>query len=124
MKTRKPLQRKKRINPVSAKRRIEGAEYRKKRLEFLTDHPICEVWCAQNGWKWDTARWYSHFLGETQFYTELLALYDAPESTEVHHREKRGANYLKTETWLAVSNSAHRKIEDNKVWARKMGFLK
>lgn len=52
------------------------------------------------------------------------AVYPLEKAVDVHHKEKRGKNYLKVETWLAVSRRAHREIEDNPKWAYQMGYSK
>jgi hypothetical protein len=47
-----------------------------------------------------------------------------PLSTEIHHKNKRrGADLLEPHFWLAVSQDAHRRIEENKAWARAECYL-
>jgi hypothetical protein len=47
-----------------------------------------------------------------------------PLATQVHHRNKRrGADLLDQTEWLAVSASAHHRIENDKAWARAQGYL-
>ena len=46
------------------------------------------------------------------------------ESSEIHHREGRGRNYLNTDTWLAVCRRCHKWIHTNPSLARKQGYLK
>lgn len=50
------------------------------------------------------------------------AVYAHLKSEDVHHKKKRGINFLKVETWLAVSREAHDKIERNPVWAYQQGY--
>lgn len=120
---------------VSKKRAAEMRLYSKLRVEFLNAHPICAVWLAENGWErclWGSLDGYTKQRGpdckkwiavEYAFAQELSAL-GAPRSTEIHHREGRGPNFLRTETWLAVSAQNHRRIHRNPSWARANGFLK
>lgn len=85
---------KKRLSPMSPKRKKESVEYSKLRKEFLESNPQCQVrGCSRR-------------------------------SRDVHHKEKRGANYLKVDTWMAVCRQCHDKIELNKSWAREQQYLK
>jgi len=45
------------------------------------------------------------------------------QSTEVHHRARRGKHYLNTATWMAICNPCHLKVESEGNWARPNGFL-
>ena len=93
MKRSGPLKRKTPMKRVSDKRLKEGKEYSKKRSQFLTELPLCEV-CM-------TAK-----------------------STDIHHIEGRGRNYLNEETWLSTCRLCHDKIHREPIWARKKGYLK
>lgn len=53
----------------------------------------------------------------------FCAVYPSKRSTDVHHMAKRGINYLKTETWLAVSRDGHRFIHEHPDRARTKGWL-
>lgn len=46
------------------------------------------------------------------------------KSTDTHHVEKRGKNYLRAETWLAACRPCHDKIHREPKWARQHGYLK
>lgn len=46
------------------------------------------------------------------------------KSTDVHHVEKRGKNYLRVDTWLATCRPCHDKIHREPDWARQHGYLK
>jgi len=46
------------------------------------------------------------------------------KSTDAHHAEKRGKNYLRAETWLATCRPCHDKIHREPKWARQHGYLK
>lgn len=51
-------------------------------------------------------------------------VYPKLQATQVHHTEGRGANLLRVETWMAVSNQAHFKIHHvSPKWARSKGYL-
>lgn len=78
---------------VSAKRAKESKEYAILAQQFLLEHSVCEA-CNQ---------------GEP--------------SEQVHHKCRRGKYYLDVDTWLAVSNSCHHKIETSGQWARERGFI-
>jgi hypothetical protein len=89
------------LNPVkikqkSFKRKVEEKEYSKLRKEFLETHPNCQA-----------------KLPGCTFY-----------STDVHHMEKRGINYLNVTSWLSACRICHSWIELNKKEARELGFLK
>lgn len=45
-------------------------------------------------------------------------------STDVHHMEKRGKNYLEMSTWMAVCRCCHKWIHAHGDKAREMGLLK
>ena len=44
-------------------------------------------------------------------------------STDVHHKAKRGKNYLEVDTWLSTCRSCHDKIHREPAWAREKGYL-
>lgn len=90
----------KRIPAMSAKRKKEAALYSKKRKAFLEAHPHCE------------ATWIIWPNRPTR-----------PAATEVHHRCKRGVNYLNEKTWMAVSREAHLWIHGNPAQARYHNLL-
>lgn len=86
------------IKQVSDKRKIEDAEYRVLRKNFLAlkENKFCKI------------------------YPHLLA-------TEVHHTysgKDRAKYYLDVSTWLAVSRDGHNWVHDNPKEAREKGFLK
>jgi len=80
----------------SKKRIIEEKEYSKLRIEFLTNNPYCQA-----------------KLPGCTF-----------NSTDVHHMEKRGVNYLNINSWLSACRVCHSWIELNKKEARELRFLK
>lgn len=115
------IQRKKPMARVSKKRAMDMRQYSNLRQEFLAAHPICQVWLKENGYSDDDG---SGIYSDPEGY-QIWAC-ECPQdycSTEIHHREKRGKNYLNTATWMAVCRENHERIEQNKSWARKMGFL-
>ena len=85
-----------RIAPVSKKRQKEGSEYSRLRKEFLLAHPRCM--CE----------------GRIPGCTAL--------STEVHHAAKRGVNYLRVDTWRALSSHCHAWCEQHRKQAEAMGL--
>lgn len=115
---------------MSAKRKVEVREYSKLVKRLLFERPLCELWLAENGWK------QTQFGPELWFYEKLsegnmvdcggvahLELMGAPHSAECHHRLKRGRNYLNYDSFMALSTENHKRVEDNKRWARANGFL-
>lgn len=45
-------------------------------------------------------------------------------STEVHHTEGRGEEYLEEGTWLATCRTCHKWVHGHPKDARELGFLK
>jgi hypothetical protein len=128
----KPLKRT-RLSPVSKKRAKEMRTYSKLRKECLEKQPICEVWLHETGWVCirhkdvfqDALYQRDIVFGIEQAPAWVLTEEKgAPQATEIHHREKRGANYLNVSTFMCVCRENHERIENNKSWAREMGFLK
>lgn len=93
-----PLRRKKRLSPVSEKRKRENLLYLAKRKAFLRANPLCravidEVFCGK-------------------------------KATDVHHKFGRtGGAYLDELTWLALCRDCHRWIHENPKEARGLGLL-
>lgn len=115
------------IRRVSVKRAAELDEYRKRRPIFLREHPICEVWLKENGWKWEAPRCYVR-NGETMVIfkkaEDLLLNHKAARSDQIHHVNKRRGAMLNDERhWLAVCRKNHERIENDKAWARREGYL-
>jgi hypothetical protein len=113
---------------VSKKRERQLREYSTRRERYLAEHPVCEVWLREKGWHPSprmpgyfvrSERVTDHFSGET-----LIDKFGAPRSTEIHHTNKRRGEMLNDERfWLAVCRENHERIEGNKAWARREGFL-
>ena len=93
MKRNKPFLRRTPLRKMSPKRRKESVWYGILRIGYLLKHPQCEV-----PWCEDRA-------------------------TQIHHKKGRGANYLKTNTWLATCDACHRQIHNFPLWAKKHGLL-
>ena len=118
-----PLKRSGSIRRVSTKRKRELAEYSKLRKEFLARHPYCQVANALGGFH-EEAVIACNGKALTRFAGRSVCI-DVPKATEIHHKNKRfGSRLNDTSEWLAVSRSAHLRIEADKTWAREMGFLK
>lgn len=79
------------MKKVSDKRKILDAEYREKRIAFLTLNPYCAV-CGGM-------------------------------ATDVHHKARRGVNYLNVLTWLPICRKDHIYLETHGKWARENGYL-
>jgi len=83
----------KRVNPVSAKRRDELTIYAKKRKAFLAKHPRCAVYPRRKA-------------------TDIH-----------HMRGRAGRLFLSEDYWLPVCREAHVKIGNEPKWARDNGYL-
>ena len=82
------------LRRCSKKHAKELAKYRVLRLEYLEQHPVCEMQgCSQ-------------------------------PASQIHHKFKRGKNLNNVDTWMGACSSCHRYIEDNKTWARENNYLK
>lgn len=84
------------IRKQSRRRAKESALYAKLRDHFLSDHPYCQHWLAEN---------YGG-IGEVEKMEQLFMHgkpdFMIPRSCEIHHRKGRGRFYLDTSTWMAV----------------------
>ena len=125
------LTRKTPIRRRSKKRAAQHVQYAIARRHYLFVHPICEVWCKENNW---------HHAGLDERMGPMYArnpndgpkviastlINDgAPVATEIHHCNKRhGPRLLVEVDWLAVCRANHERIENNKAWARREGFLR
>lgn len=77
----------------SAKRKEEREVYAEKRAAYLSTHTFCEF----DG---------CHRL-----------------ASEIHHKARRGANYLNEDTFFGTCRTHHRWIHDNPQEAREIGLL-
>lgn len=66
---------------------------------------------------------YSKLRKEFLAENPVCAVYPTQRSKDVHHTAGRGINYLKVETWLAVSRDGHRWIHEHANLARRKGWL-
>jgi hypothetical protein len=80
------------IRRVSERRKLEEKEYSKLRKVFLEENPVCQAKRCKEA------------------------------ATEVHHKGRRGKNYLRVELFMAVCRQHHDKIEKNGLWAKTMGY--
>ena len=119
---------------MSKKRSGQVKIYGLKARAFLQKHLVCQVWLKDNNWRENSVcggifyeRVFDHEgirHVETRSASFLIEVIGAPRSTQVHHKDKRRGARLNDETkWLAVCAENHRRIEDNKSWARANGFL-
>ena len=102
-------------------RRLEQlTNYAAKRAGFLRLHPYCQLWLAED----DIPEEYALVLSGRVPIPGALGLCPVPRSQAIHHRDKRrGERLLDERFWMAVSRAAHRRIEENKAWARACGYL-
>ena len=109
------------LRRISARRLEETSLYQYRRAQFLLAHPYCQVWLAEHGVDEATA---IRDLGIVRLDGPSNPAMVVPLSTEIHHQNKRrGVDLLEPRFWLAVSRDAHRRIEENKAWARAQGYL-
>lgn len=90
---RRPLLRKTRLRPISAKRRRVGAIYTKVRIQHLLKNPMCKV-CQRS-----------------------------PSSQIHHMAGRVGDKLNDVKDFLAVCFNCHRRIHDNPAWAVKNKYL-
>ncbi len=93
----KPLARRKAPRRVSKAQSAEDRVYRIRCKAVKEVRTECECGCGRT-----TA---THFL-------------------DVHHKEGRGVNYLRENTWMIVCRPCHRWIHDHPGQARAKGWLK
>lgn len=85
----------KRISPISEKRKAQLEKYKFVRHEFLKDHKDCQVNDCLNS------------------------------ATEIHHmRGRSGAQLNVEEDFLATCRECHVYIEDHPDWARAKGYTR
>jgi len=92
----KPTLTKTQMNKVSKKKKKLDPLYSKLRKIQLEQKPMCEIAVA----------------GCTN------------KSTEIHHSEYRGQNYLEVKTWFATCRTCHKWVHENPAASRILGFLK
>lgn len=81
------------LRRVSKKREKENRIYRTLRKQYLSEHPECEMPECRRA------------------------------ATDIHHKNKRGKNLNKVDTWMALCRPCHTLIENNKSWARENNYL-
>lgn len=109
------------LRRISPRRRAEQEAYGPRAATFLLQHPYCQVWLAERGISEDFAREHRGIL-DLGFGVPRVFV---PRSEVIHHRNKRrGPRLLDESEWMAVSHAAHRRIENNKAWARDRGYLR
>jgi len=83
----------KRIKPISDKRQLQLDEYKTVRIEYLMEHPNCEVKDCTN------------------------------KTTEIHHmRGRSGARLNDKEDFLGTCRECHVYIELHPDWAKAKGY--
>ena len=122
----RPILRKTRINRVKPERAEQLRQYYARIPSFLEEHPFCQIWLREHGVTAEREK-------------EILQAYRGagspagfringerpPRSTQVHHANKRrGARLLDEKDWFAASREWHDRVEGNKGWARRHGYLK
>lgn len=108
------IERRSRVNPVSDRRKIERAEYRRERLAYLALHPYCQIFIAR------------HELSESAVLAASGRIDGimVPIAKEIHHRNKAdGLRLIDKRWWMAASRSGHEWVERHKDDARALGYL-
>ena len=120
------------IAKISDRRAAERRQYAKARARYLADHPVCELWLYENGWRLIPSciglgiayEFACSAGGMITLWPRDLLSHGAPRSSEIHHRAKsHGKRLLDERWWMAVCRASHDKIENNKSWARSEGYL-
>ena len=86
----------KRINPMSEKRKVDAKVYSTLRSVFLESRPECQV---------------------------KIPYVCTGKSTDVHHRARRGKNYLNVQEFMAVCRGCHEWIESFPKESRELGYI-
>ncbi len=126
---RAPLKRGGPIRRQSKKRAKQNREYLLRNELFLQKHRICQIWVRENGWmevESLPSNLYSREDDPHSYTWESMVMhFNAPESSEVHHTNKRNGDRLNDEAfWAAVGRTNHTRVHDNPGWARENGWLK
>lgn len=110
------------ISPVSKKRLKDNIEYKKRKALYLDKYPFCQVALDELGLSKDDVRSYGVVMNENH---ALFGHYiKVPLACDIHHMKKPRSKYLNDEsTWMGVCRANHKRIENNKSWAREMGYL-
>lgn len=114
------------LRRVSKRRSAQLSAYAKARIDFLHDHPFCEVWLVRHGTNdKELVRKIDRGLTVIEIPVMCPGGDPPPYSTEIHHRLRRsGERLLDEKEWLAVSREGHRWIHQHPSEARKLGLLK
>ena len=126
---RSPLKRKTPLRRQSKLRQSECKEYMRKREAFLSKHNLCQIWLWHDGWSDNGDGTYTDIetvSAGTYSANELIEVFGAHQSTEVHHKccgKNRKATYLREDTWMAVSAWGHNFIHKNPKLAYERGWL-
>lgn len=108
-----------RVKPMSDRRKKAARLYSKQRAAFLAAHPYCQVWIERMGLSESALiQWHGN-------YSDVWGvLRSAPLATDIHHKAGRtGPNYLNEATWLAVCRDEHAWIHAHPSEARRRGWL-
>lgn len=110
------------IRRATPKRQRQLQEYSVRRLAFLAKFPLCQVHLMEHGIPLDKQgplQATAQAGGTVRVNGEIV-----PASTQIHHVAKRyGDRLLDESKWLAVCWDWHERIERNKAWARRHGYL-
>ena len=123
------MKRKTPLRSISNRRLKETYEYARKRKQFLDSHNLCQVWLWHDGWSDNGDGTYTDIetvSAGTYSANELIEVFGAHQSTEVHHKccgKNRKATYLREDTWMAVSAWGHDFIHKNPKLAYERGWL-
>ena len=117
------------IKRCSDRMRKDRADFSKDALQYLHDHPWCEIFLAEHGLLQSDVNengWADIRTPEEREKNLCKArLVHVPSSIEVHHRNGRNCRerLLNQNFWMAVHRSSHNHIKDHQSWARRQGYL-
>lgn len=111
------------IRKMSLRRQQSYPKYRKLAKEYLSAHPYCEHWLAENGLTEADVMGQGHVILKDPEDGGNSYPVPVPRSTEIHHRKKRGIYYLAVETFMAVSHDGHMWIHSHPKESREKGYL-
>lgn len=109
------------LRRVCSRRQQERAEYSAAIEDYLSNHPVCQIWIARHGL--DEAEVLAS-LGTGRFGAAYYRGERVPFANQVHHRNKRRLKRLVDERWfMSACQFEHDVVENHKNWARKVGLL-
>lgn len=121
IKRKKPMKRGGRIRPRAKSKVSAAAQYQRDKEEYLRAHPYCQIRIAREGLVEAKVIALNGFISTWRDGRRFTM--SIPNSTEIHHRNKRtGKRLLDQRWWMACCRAEHDLVEANLSLARRTGF--